>query len=467
MDSFNEKKWFYLAFSSLSVVTSYIILDFLNKKRYKKLQNQLKNEANSTVSSTSHIITQMPEPILNAFQKNQQKSENDGYKIHKICITGGPCAGKTTGLAYVAEKLRERDIAVFLVPEAATLIAQGGGMIKTADYTNDDAINFQTTLLLTQCHLEDLFMDLALLARQEAVILTDRGLMDGSAYMKPENWQTLLDEKGWNEVSLRDRRYDAVIHLVTAAEGAVEFYNLANAARYEKNLEDAIDVDHKIQNAWMGHPNFQIVDNKNTKNFEHKKNRLLSLISKIIGKPNTMKMRYKRKYLLDIKKNVNDAIPNNIKTKIFTIEDTYLKEENVDDVVRIRKSYSKGYYTYTYSSKMIGPLKEFVKTKRQISPREYFSFMQQKDVTRNTIQKERVCFIEKSYFIMDTYKIPNKTFSLLKIEVENMESQIEFPDFVKIRKEFTNNVNYTSHFLSKKEWLFPEADLNYFNIVES
>lgn len=76
-------------------------------------------------------------------------------------------------------------------------------------------------------------MDIALLARQEAVILTDRGLMDGSAYMKPENWQTLLDEKGWNEVTLRDRRYDAVIHLVTAADGATDYYNLDNAARYE------------------------------------------------------------------------------------------------------------------------------------------------------------------------------------------------------------------------------------------
>ena len=85
-------------------------------------------------------------------------TKNDSeFNIHKICITGGPCAGKTTGihiiheilikylkgLAYVAEKLREHDIAVFIVPEAATLIAQGGGMIKTGAYSDDDAISFQ------------------------------------------------------------------------------------------------------------------------------------------------------------------------------------------------------------------------------------------------------------------------------------------------------------------------------------
>ena len=96
-------------------------------------------------------------------------------------------------------------------------------------------------MLLAQCHLEETFMELAVLAKQEAVILTDRGLMDGSAYMKPECWQTLMDEKGWSEVTLRDRRYDAAIHLVTAANGAEEFYNLGNAARYEVH-----NFSHKI-----------------------------------------------------------------------------------------------------------------------------------------------------------------------------------------------------------------------------
>ena len=32
---------------------------------------------------------------------------------------------------------------------------------------------------------------------------------------------------------MRDNRYDAVIHLVTAAIGAETYYNLDNAARYE------------------------------------------------------------------------------------------------------------------------------------------------------------------------------------------------------------------------------------------
>jgi hypothetical protein len=31
--------------------------------------------------------------------------------------------------------------------------------------------------------------------------------------------------------------------MVTAADGAAEYYNLGNRARYEVNLEDAINVD--------------------------------------------------------------------------------------------------------------------------------------------------------------------------------------------------------------------------------
>ena len=42
---------------------------------------------------------------------------------------------------------------------------------------------------------------------------------------------------GLNNVQIRDNRYDAVLHLVTAADGAQNYYNLNNAARYEVFLK--------------------------------------------------------------------------------------------------------------------------------------------------------------------------------------------------------------------------------------
>lgn len=67
--------------------------------------------------------------------------------------------------------------------------------------------------------------------------------MDPKGYMDDNTWQAVLDESGWNSVYLRDKRYDAVIHMVTAADGADKFYTLENnTARYE-DVPTAIKVD--------------------------------------------------------------------------------------------------------------------------------------------------------------------------------------------------------------------------------
>lgn len=49
----------------------------------------------------------------------------------------------------------------------------------------------------------------------------------------------MLDYLDVNIIAIRDGRYDAVIHLETAARGAEPHYNLDNEARYENNLEIA------------------------------------------------------------------------------------------------------------------------------------------------------------------------------------------------------------------------------------
>ena len=50
--------------------------------------------------------------------------------------------------------------------------------------------------------------------------------------------------------------------MVTAANGAAEFYTDANnEARYE-TAEMAVISDKKLINAWVGHPNFSIIDNQ-------------------------------------------------------------------------------------------------------------------------------------------------------------------------------------------------------------
>ena len=48
------------------------------------------------------------------------------HEITRIAITGGPCAGKTTVMAYERQKLEELGYTVLVVPESASLCINGG-----------------------------------------------------------------------------------------------------------------------------------------------------------------------------------------------------------------------------------------------------------------------------------------------------------------------------------------------------
>ena len=77
------------------------------------------------------------------------------------------------------------------------------------------------------------------MSEQPAIVLCDRGTVDPYAYIPNEEFQAVLDEQGWTLVTLRDRRYDRVIFMNSAAVGAEEFYTLANNAARSEGLETA------------------------------------------------------------------------------------------------------------------------------------------------------------------------------------------------------------------------------------
>jgi len=49
--------------------------------------------------------------------------------MYKICLTGGPCAGKSSALKKIKEEMNSLGFLVFMVPETPTITAEGGGMI--------------------------------------------------------------------------------------------------------------------------------------------------------------------------------------------------------------------------------------------------------------------------------------------------------------------------------------------------
>jgi hypothetical protein len=110
--------------------------------------------------------------------------------------------------------------------------------------------------------LEDVFTDIANdnYPDSRTLILCERGLRDGAGEFTGQLWQALLDETGWTNSQLRDNRYDMVLHLVTAADGAEDFFYSQKGEGTlisETAEEDAIRKDKRTQFAWVGHPCFK------------------------------------------------------------------------------------------------------------------------------------------------------------------------------------------------------------------
>lgn len=75
--------------------------------------------------------------------------------------------------------------------------------------------------------------------------------MDPRAYIPEEEFESLLHEEGWHPNSIRDRRYDEIIFMVTAAEGAEKFYTLKNNIARHEGPDIAKKIDKDTLNAWV------------------------------------------------------------------------------------------------------------------------------------------------------------------------------------------------------------------------
>ena len=228
-------------------------------------------------------------------------------------------------MAKLTSVLDNKGFRVFSVPEAATMLNKGGVQIDASKMTWDAAVRNQALLMQMQMALEDTFVEFALneqrMTQKPALILCDRGILDGSAYIQEEMWHQVLDENDIVPQNFISKRYDAVLHMVTAAQGAEEFYNYSNEARFE-NPEQARKRDEFLRQAYMGHRKYMIVDNESS-NFEEKIKRSISMISSVLGLPTDVAVF--RKYLVSSSVPANEIqFPPEITTDKTKIRETYL-----------------------------------------------------------------------------------------------------------------------------------------------
>ena len=357
--------------------------------------------------------------------------------IKRIVLTGGPCAGKTTALIKVIEHFNSLGYQVFTIPEVPTMFSQAG-----MNYLTPNKALFyegEKATLEVQLALEDKFMRMAEACEQPAIIVCDRGTMDISAYMKPEMWQDITQAVGTDTQRLRDDRYDAVLHLVSAADGAERYYTTANNRERTEGLELARLLDKKIINAWTGHPRLRVINNDD--DFDRKINRVVKEISNVLGLPQPIEN--ERKYIVEI----TGAMADYTETDITQ---TYLASEPGNEV-RLRKREWKGNRVNVHTTtKRISPTEEIV-VERQVSNNLYESLLQQADPYRQTIHKNRKSFIyQGQFFELDTYLKPVDNLVILETKGIARHEDIKFPPFLKVAKDITGDTKYYNYTLAIK-----------------
>lgn len=358
--------------------------------------------------------------------------------VINIVLTGGPCAGKSTGLSRIEQELTKRGYKVYVVAETATEVITGG--IKPSEIP---WLEFQKSIFEIQTMKEKVFRERAEEYSNEhgvnCVIIYDRGLLDAKAFMTNKDYTTLLKLEGKQELEVKDS-YDGVFHLKTAADGAEQFYTLENNGARSETPEQARSVDKKIIKAWTGHPHLRIIDNST--NFREKIDRLMAEIYSLLGEP--IPNEIERKYLIKMP-NLEDLCTKYSVTKLNIIQ-TYLN--GFPDVERrVRQRGIAGVYSYYYTEKRGQGLTR-IEVEKKISKEEYLDYLMEADTTLHQIRKDRYCFVyDNNYIELDVYPFWKK-YAIVEVELNSEDQEVIIPSDIEIIKEVTEDKKFKNKSLA-------------------
>lgn len=188
-----------------------------------------------------------------------------------IALTGGPGGGKTT---FITDLARDSQwVGRFAaLPEAISLM-------RDMHISPREKL-FQRVMVHMQLSLED-GLTHALGPDDTRLILCHRGTLDPLAYWLDRGWSE-DDFFTYTETCREDlfARYSAVIHLVTAADGAPDHYRRWPDAHRPETLEQATYLDRLLERVWHGHPHYFRVDN-NGRGWEAKSDEAKRILGRV------------------------------------------------------------------------------------------------------------------------------------------------------------------------------------------
>jgi len=322
--------------------------------------------------------------------------------IKKVVLTGGPCAGKSTSLSYLFQRLDSLGFRPYLIPEAATLLISSGLRPEVAG-----GMRFQNELLRLQLSLEDQFSRIAdrELSGGERIplLICDRGALDGKAFCTPGQWAANLSELQIDEALLLPR-YDAVIHMTTAAIGAREFYTTENNPARRESADEAAAADRRLRRVWSNHSNHHVVENTHT--FDTKIHHVADILCSILNVSPIP--RRKSLFIVPHPRRVIAQIKG---SGLKLLSETIIKERFLTPVGsfkrRLRLCSAQGTDSYFLTSVRLVDSEQHRETS-VISHKAYASLSRECDPVRVQITKKRLTFFyQNSTFEIDQYLSPS------------------------------------------------------------
>lgn len=174
------------------------------------------------------------------------RCQRRAHESRLVVVTGGPGAGKTALLELVRHHFCTH---VVILPEAASVLFRGG-FPRIEDVVGRRAA--QRAIFHVQRELERV----ALERHDAAVILCDRGTVDGLAYW-PDDEASFWREVGSAPAAER-ARYSSVVCMETPPASQ---YNHVNPLRVESAAE-AARLQGRIAASWQGHPQLTVVPHR-------------------------------------------------------------------------------------------------------------------------------------------------------------------------------------------------------------
>lgn len=345
----------------------------------------------------------------------------------KVCLTGGPSTGKTSVINAINKHFSSLGYNVIIAPETATSFIQSG--IRPFGDNALPSIEFQRLVIQNQLHNEKICEKAAeVLGKDKSIIICDRGVLDGIAYVNEQEWKSILEKEGIHPRDLLTS-YDVVLYMLGKSE---IFTTENNKSRYESSADEALEKGKKVLKSYLSHDNLRVIQPR--EDIKDKELEVINIIANMLKLPT--RVREQHKFLVD---GIDVEKLASLSSKVVIKQD-YLRCDD-DTEYRIRRIEQNGIYSYHFSviKKCVNGIREIL-TDDVISESAYRNLLLTKSDNSISLTKTRYSFVhDQQYFKLDIF---DDDMCILEVNLTKENPNISIPDFVYVVQDVTNDEEY-------------------------